>query len=180
MTLEAKIEGFLFYKAEPVSIKELSTAFSVSEEEVLQSIESLRISCEHRGIILMQIDSKVTLGTNPELSAMLEVIKKEELGKELSKASLETLAIVLYKNGVTRGDIDYIRGVNSSFILRALAVRDLVERVPHPTDSRMYVYKPTIELLRFLGVSRVEDLPEYETSLKVLSDAFSQVQTTEE
>jgi len=87
--------------------------------------------------------------------------KKEELNKDLSKASLETLSIILYKNGASRADIDYIRGVNSSFTLRAMAIRGLVEKTIDKKDSRRYIYKPSFELLSFMGVKSVEELPDY-------------------
>ncbi|KKR79438.1 MAG: Segregation and condensation protein B, partial [Candidatus Nomurabacteria bacterium GW2011_GWA2_40_9] len=95
-------------------------------------------------------------------------LQKEELNKDLSKSSLETLSVILYKNGVNRREIDYIRGVNSSFTLRALSVRGLVERVLDPADSRRYVYKPTFELLSFMGIKSVEELPDYATVLSTL------------
>jgi segregation and condensation protein B len=68
---------------------------------------------------------------------------------------------VLYKGPITRAEIDYIRGVNSNFILRNLQVRGLVEKIDNPADQRSYLYKPTFQLLEFMGVTRLEDLPEY-------------------
>jgi segregation and condensation protein B len=103
----------------------------------------------------------VALGTAPELSDMIENLQKEELNKDLSKAALETLSVVLYKNGASRAEIDYIRGVNSSFSLRALSVRGLVEKVLDSKDNRRYVYKPSMELLSYMGVTSVEELPEF-------------------
>ena len=62
---------------------------------------------------------------------------------------------------ISRSDLEYIRGVQSSFILRALSVRGLIERVENPTDKRAYLYRPTINLLAHLGVKKVEDIPKY-------------------
>ena len=84
----------------------------------------------------------------------------------MSKASLETLSIVLYKNGVTRALIDYIRGVNSSFTLRALLIRGLIEKIPDPKDNRRYIYKPTFDLLSFMGINKIEELPDYDTIIE--------------
>jgi segregation and condensation protein B len=109
----------------------------------------------------LENNSTFALGTAPELSKMIEDLQKEELNKELSKASLETLSIVLYKNGASRYEIDYIRGVNSSFTLRALSIRGLVEKTTDPKDSRRYIYKPSLELISFMGVKSVEELPDY-------------------
>lgn len=180
MTLEAKIEGILFYKAEPVAISELIKMLSVTKDEIIQGLLNLESSYAERGIVLVRANDTVTLGTSAELSQLLEVLKKEELNKDLSKATLETLSIVLYKNGVTRGEIDYIRGVNSSFILRNLSIRGLVERVVHPTDTRKFIYKPTIDTIRFLGITKVEELPDFEVSSKMLTEAFSAQSSKEE
>ncbi|MEK7128153.1 MAG: SMC-Scp complex subunit ScpB, partial [Patescibacteria group bacterium] len=65
------------------------------------------------------------------------------------------------KNWANRAEIDYIRGVNSSFTLRALSVRGLVEKILDPKDSRRYIYKPSFELLSYMGIKSVAELPEY-------------------
>ena len=161
MKLEQKIEAILFFKGEPVSIKRLMEILKVSKDELGEAIIDLNNSLKERGIVLMEKNDEITLGTNPEISALIEKLQKEELSKELSKASLETLSIVLYKNGVNRAEIDYIRGVNSSFTLRMLSIRGLVEKTLDPKDNRRYIYKPTFELLSFMGVKNVEELPEY-------------------
>ena len=72
----------------------------------------------------------------------------------------KTLSIILYKNGVKRSEIDYIRGVNSSFILRALSIRGLVDKVVDPDDNRRFIYKPSFDLLSFMGVTSIKELPE--------------------
>ena len=161
MNLEQKIEAILFFKGEPVSLKKLAEILKVSKEEIEQAILILKNSFENRGVVLIQNDDEITLGTSPELSNLIENLQKEELNKDLSKASLETLSIVLYKNGVTRAEIDYIRGVNSSFTLRALSVRGLVEKTVDTKDNRRFVYKPSFELLSFMGVKSIENLPDY-------------------
>ena len=93
----------------------------------------------------------------------------KKLSKELSKASLETLSIILYTDKPTRGDIDYIRGVNSSFILRNLLVRGIIEKDIHPEDSRKFIYKPTLDLLRFLGITNVSDLENFSETKEKLN-----------
>jgi len=162
MGLEAKIEALLFYKGEAVSIKKLSEYLEESEEKIKEALQSLERNLEGRGLRLLIKDEEVTLGTAPEISEVIEKIAKEEISKELGKAALETLTIIIYEGPISRPSIDYIRGVNSSFILRNLMVRGLVERTGHPTDSRSFLYRPTFELLRYLGVSRVEEMPEYD------------------
>lgn len=162
MNLESKIEGLLFYKGEDMEIKKIAEIFKVEKSEVEEALLILDKSLENRGLILVKKDDRVVLGIRGELSPVLEEMRKDEITKELTKSSLETLSIVIYKNGVTRSEIDYIRGVNSSFILRNLLVRGLIEKVIDPKDSRRFLYKPTFETLTYLGIKSIQDLPKYE------------------
>jgi segregation and condensation protein B len=162
MNIEQKIEAILFFKGEPMGRKKLSEFLKVGQTEINESLEKLKENLKSRGIVLQEKENDITLGTAPELSDLIEKLQKEELNKELSKASLETLSIILYKNGVSRSLIDYIRGVNSSFTLRALSIRGLIEKNIDPEDNRRYIYRPTFELLSFMGVKSVEELPDYE------------------
>ena len=171
MELEKKIEAILFWKGEPISIKKLAEILKVKEEEIKNAIFNLKRSLEDRGIVLLETGHEVTLGTTPEYSSLIENLQKEELNKELSKASLETLSIVLYKNGATRAEIDYIRGVNSTFTLRALAVRGLVERILDPKDARRYLYRPSFDLLSYMGIKSIEELPDYGEISKTILNA---------
>lgn len=179
MTLDAQIEGILFFKGEPISIGALSKLLSVNEDEITQAIDILSTRLTDRGLTLVWKDDEVVLAVRKELSNILEDLRKDELQKELTKASLETLSITLYKNGATRGEIDYIRGVNSSFILRNLQIRGLVERVTDPNDSRRYVYKPTFETLQYLGIEHISDLPDFEKVKEELARAFNAEQAEE-
>ncbi len=162
MELESKIEGLLFYKGEDVTIKKLSELLKVTEDEIKESLTKLEESLSLRGLVLVRKDDSVMLSVSKDLSSLIESIRKEEITKELSKASLETLSIILYKDGVSRSEIDYIRGVNSSFILRNLLVRGLVEKSTDEKDSRKILYKPTFDTLSYMGVSSVDKLPNYE------------------
>ena len=133
----------------------------VGVSELIKHIEKLKESLSGRGVVLLEKENDISFGTAPELSKLIEDLQKEELNKELSKASLETLSIILYKNGVSRAEIDYIRGVNSSFTLRALSIRGLIEKSIDTKDSRRYIYKPSFETLSFMGIKSVEELPDY-------------------
>jgi len=179
MTLEQKIEALLFYKGEPVTIKDLSVFTSENEENIKVALASLQNALLSRGLRLLILQNEVELRVAPELSQMILTLEKEERSRPLGKAGSETLSIVLYKGPVTRADIDYIRGVNSTFILRNLLIRGLVEKIPNPKDQRSYLYKPTLELLSHLGVTRLEELPEYESMRTELS-AFDNELATEE
>lgn len=162
MNLAQKLEAILFWKAEPVSFKKLATLLNIDVTTVRAGISELENQLKGRGVTLIQTDEDVMLGTAKEASELIEQLTKDELTRDLGKAGLETLSIILYQGPISRADIDYIRGVNSQFILRALLVRGLVERVDNPTDARSFLYKPTLQLLAHMGVSKISDLPDYE------------------
>lgn len=173
MTLDAKIEALLFFKTDPVSYKELSKILVVSEEEILRGLELLEEKLSERGICLLKKDESVMLGTSSEMSATIETLIKEELDRDLGKAGLETMAIVLYRGPILKSEIDYIRGVNSGFILRNLLVRGLVEKEQNPS-GRGFVYRPTFELMQHLGVAEIEKLPDFEEINKSLTAGIKQ------
>lgn len=160
-SLEKQIEAVLFWKGEPISIKKLSQALEKTEEEIKGALKILENNLSNRGIILVYKDDEVTLGTSKEVSEIIEKLTKDELIKDLGKAGLETLSIIIYQGPISRAEIDYIRGVQSNFILRNLMIRGLVEKVPNPKDQRSFLYKPTFEMLSFMGVSKIEDMPNY-------------------
>jgi segregation and condensation protein B len=161
MQLSQQLEAILFWKAEPVSFKKLADLLKVDSAAIKTSLQELEQTLKGRGLTLVQTDTEVMLGTAKELSSLIEQLTKEELTRDLGKAGLETLSIVLYQGPISRADIDYIRGVNSQFILRNLLIRGLVERVDNPKDARSFLYKTTLQLLSHLGISKIEDLPEY-------------------
>lgn len=166
MDISRKIESLLFFKGEPVDVAFLVKALGVSEDEVKQGITLLEQNLSGRGIVLMQKGDEYMLSTAPEMGPTIEALIKDELNKELGKAGLETLATVLYRGPILRSEINYLRGVNSNYILRNLLVRGLIEKVDQ--GGRSTAYQPTFELLSYMGVSKVEDLPGYvETSKSV-------------
>lgn len=162
LSLDAQIESILFFKSEPVHVSFLVETLNVSEEKVREALEVLETNLQDRGLRLMRKDDAALLATTPEMGELFEHLIKEELQKDLGKAGLETLTIILYYGPVPRSRIDYIRGVNSTYMLRHLLVRGLIEKIPNPQDSRSYLYRPSFDLLSYLGITTVEELPEYE------------------
>lgn len=164
------IQSILFYMAEPVSFKKIASIFEVEISLVENLVQELKQDLESTGLSLVIHDGEVQLVTHPSSHFVIEKIRKDELTKELTKPALETLSIVLYKDNVSRADIDFIRGVNSSFILRNLLIRGLIVRKPHPSDSRTFIYTASHELLAFLGVSETKDLPDFERIKNLLEE----------
>lgn len=162
MNLSAQLEAILFWKAEPISLKKLAALLNIDIAAVKNGLQELENALQGRGLTLVRTDDEVMLGTAKEISPLIEQLTKEELTRDLGKAGLETLSIILYQGPISRADIDYIRGVNSQFIVRNLLIRGLVERVDNPNDARSFLYKTTLQLLSHLGISKIEELPEYE------------------
>lgn len=156
------IEALLFFKGEPVSISWLSKTLEVPKSDVESGLSSLEARLVG-GIVLVRAEDSVALRSAPSESAYIVALRKDELSRDIGKAGLETLSIILYRGPVTRAEVDYIRGVNSTFIIRNLLIRGLVEKVTNPKDARSFLYKPTLKLLAFLGVKKVTELPEYES-----------------
>lgn len=166
MDLDCYIEAILFLEGQPMKIKKLAEILNKSEKDINSALETLEQKLENRGVKLVKKDNEVMLSTAPEASKICEEISKEEFNKDIGKAGLEVLSVVIYRSPLGRADIDYIRGVNSSFTLRNLLVRGLLERKTNPKDSRSYLYSPSFRFLQFLGVNNINNLPEYENFKK--------------
>lgn len=171
MNLETQIEAVLFYKAEPMKKSALADFFSVTLEVLETTLQNLSQSLSERGIRLTLTDTHVQMVTAPEASELIESIRKTELKSDIGKAGAETLAIILYRGPLSRVEIDRIRGVNSAFIIRNLLIRGLIERRSNPNDTRSFIYAPTPNLFNHLGISRREELPDFETIMNTL-DTF--------
>lgn len=169
MSLAARIEAILFYLGEPATVRQLSSMLKATDADVRGGLLELRETLAGRGMALIENGDEVALRTAPEASELITAIRKEELERDVGKAGLETLTIILYQGPITRARIDYIRGVNSAFIVRQLMVRGLIERMDNPADQRSFLYKPSLELLSFLGLSSIDDLPDRATIMHELS-----------
>lgn len=155
------IESILFSIGEPISIEKLAKTLEKNKDLVRKTIEDLEndYKKENRGLRIVAKDQKVQLVSSPENSHYIEKLIKDELQEDLTPASLEVLAIIAYKGPITRAEIEEIRGVNSSFTLRNLLIRGLVERKGHPEDARAYIYEVSFNFLRKLGLGSIEELP---------------------
>ena len=180
MNLEAKIEAILFYKAEAVTVSQLAKWLTLPISEIEIGLANLADKLTERGVRLIRTGEEIMLGTASEAGSLIEQITKDELSKDLGKAGLETLTLIIYEGPLSRAEIDYVRGVNSSFILRHLLVRGLIEREIDQKDARRFLYRPTLDLLRHLGIEKVEDLPEYEVVKKQVDNFLANAETVEQ
>ena len=159
--LAKKIEALLFVSGEPIGLSGLSKILKKDEDEIKKAIGKLEENLSERGVRLARKENRYTLVTRPEEAGVIRDFMKEELGEDLSKAALETLSVIVYKEPLTRSQIDYIRGVNSSFTLRNLMIRGLIERRPDPNDLRQWLYSPSFGFLKYMGLENLEKLPGY-------------------
>lgn len=162
--IKSTIESILFVSGEPIKIKKIASVLKIKSDEAKSGIESLRneFASAGRGIRIIEKEDEVQMVTSAEDAEHVSDFLKSELEQGLTRASLETLAIVAYRGPLTRMEIENIRGVNCSFALRYLLLRGLIDRVENPNDSRSWHYKISFDFLKKMNYSRVEDLPRYE------------------
>ncbi len=163
-SMKSKIESLLFVAAKPMSVKRIS---SLLEEKDIEKIKTVLLELsdqyknEERGIRIVQNETKFQMVSASENSDLVKKLVKDEMTGELSKPSLETLTIIAYRGPISKIDLDRIRGVNCSLILKNLSMRGLVEvKMNEKTDDTYY--KVSLDFLKFLGVSSAKDLPDYE------------------
>ena len=161
------LEAVLFVAAAPVSYARLAEVMGLKVGLIHEMCQALSNDYERRGAgIRMQfLDAQVQLTTAPEVSSAVETFLGLEATQKLSRAALETLTIVAYRQPVSRPAIDSVRGVNSEYILRGLLTRGLIEEVGRAdSPGRPILYGTTQDFLLYFGLSSLSDLPPYETA----------------
>lgn len=163
MNLPGQLEAVLFVLGEPTTTKALGRTLDVPAADIERALDALAASYTERGagVRLLRSPEGVQLVTAADAHDVVEKTIKGSMREKLTPAAAETLAIIAYRGPVTRAAVEAIRGVNSSFTLRLLALRGLVTRETHPADARRFVYQVSADFLRHLGVARLEDLPQY-------------------
>lgn len=179
LSTSARLLALLFAAGEPLTTVRLAKILDVTAEDVAEAATDLHTTLADTGLALIQTDAELEVRTAPEASAVVQKLRESELSRDLGKASLETLAMVLYRGSATRGDIDWVRGVNSAAAIRALTLRGLIERSEDATDKRRARYTATVDALAHLGVSRKEDLPRYAEFTAMLTEESAKAESTD-
>jgi len=158
------VEAILFVYGEPIEVKRIAKILKTEEGAVRDALKKLEDEylSGNRGLKLIFFDNKAQLATKPDFAPLLEDFIREEFKENLTPASLEALSLIAYLGPLSRAQIDYYRGVNSSFILRNLLIRGLIERYPDPRRTNVFLYQTSFDLLKYLGISKAEELPEYD------------------
>ena len=161
---KAIIEGLLFIAEAPMTVADLAKIVAISEGEVRDIVAMLQEEYGQgdKGIVLREVGGGYQFSTAPIVAPYIDKIYSEKKTK-LSHAAYETLAIIAYKQPVTRSQIEYIRGVKSDGPIQQLLLRGLIEeqgRLDQP--GRPVVFGTTVAFLVAFGLKRIEDLPKYD------------------
>ena len=160
LSLSVKLEALLFVAAEPVTTTQLAAALDVSTSVVERALNELDASLSDRGLRLQRHSGRVQLTTAPQLAELIEHFLGLEATTHLSRAALETLAIIAYQQPVTRPQIDSIRGVNSDSMMKSLLNKGLIlESGRADGPGRPILYSTTPEFLQHFGLNSILEMP---------------------
>ena len=160
LPLSVKLEAMLFVAAEPVTTSQLAAALDVSNSVVERGLNELGASLASRGLRLQRYAGRVQLTTAPELAELIERFLGLEATSHLSRAAMETLAIIAYQQPVTRPQIDAIRGVNSDSMMKSLLNKGLIlESGRADGPGRPILYSTTPEFLQHFGLNSILEMP---------------------
>lgn len=161
VTLQQQLEAILFVLAKPVSFHKLAKWTNTTAQEVEAALQAYAQTTTERGIQVTITNSEAQLTTAAAVHDIVAQIVKDERSGELTKPSLETLSIIAYRSPITKAELEAIRGVNCTLILRNLLIRGLITETMDALKA-VEVYDITPEYLQLLGVQSVKELPEYE------------------
>jgi segregation and condensation protein B len=163
MSLKSQLESLLFVAIKPLGAKELAALTNAKIKEVEEALEELMTDYKNRagGLNIIKNNSQYQITTAGENATLVQEFLKDEANGELSQPSLEALTIIAYRGPIAKLELDRIRGVNCSLIIRNLLLRGLIEEKFDKTKQENY-YTVTHDFIRFLGLSQVAELPDYE------------------
>ena len=165
MSIELKgiVEGLLFASGEEgISIKQIANSLDIPAEHAEHIIEELKFDYEHvnRGMMIMQSKDIYHMTTKPEHSYYYKKVHQQKGASRMTQSALETLAIIAYRQPVTKVEIEELRGVNSDYAVQSLIKRSLIEIVGRKDGvGRPYLFGTTKEFLTYFGLASLNDLP---------------------
>lgn len=160
--IECALEAVLFSLGEAVEIDKLAEALEVREDEIKTAFAALKKKYEkdNRGIKLIEIENSVQMCSNPDYYECIQRVTQIKKQAGLSSAALETLSIIAYNQPVTKGTMDFIRGVDCTYSVARLLERGFIDELGRAeTPGRPILYGTTTEFLRCFGLKSLEDLP---------------------
>lgn len=172
LTPPAALHALLFASGEPMAKKDIAKILGITEAQTKAALLALTASLAQSGVVLIETETEAELRTSPDASDLVKKLRENELSRDLGKGSLETLAVIAYRDSATRSEIDWVRGVNSTASLRTLLMRGLIEGKEDEQDKRRIRYRMTTEALAHLGITNIEELPRY-AELRASTDAVA-------
>lgn len=166
------IEGVLFAAAKPISYVDLAAIFEISEEEIKEKIKDLEKQLQNTksGLALRQVEESVELVTVPACGKYIEKIRKRE--ERLSSAAVETLAIIAFKQPITKTEIEEVRGVNCEKVLKQLQAKNFIEDLGRKDVlGKPILYGTTSKFLTSVGVSSLDELKEEYQNRSLIEDS---------
>lgn len=158
----ARIEAVLFVAASPITSSQIAETLDLPVREVEQGLEQLVEDYSGRGLAIQSYGGKYQMTTAAEMAADVEKFLGLELTTRLSRAAIETMAIIAYRQPITRPGIDAIRGVSSDGVIKSLLSRGLIQEVGRAEGpGRPILFSTTVDFLQHFGLNSLDQLPPY-------------------
>ena len=171
LSLEARIEALLFVASAPVSLQQLAEALQCPLAEIEAGLDALETLYANRGLALQRHESRVQITTHPVAGELIERFLGLEASQRLSRAALEALAIIAYRQPVTRPGIDAIRGVNSDGVMKSLLSKGLIQEVGRAEGpGRPILYGTTAAFLQHFGLNSLDALPAFDVDEPAITE----------
>lgn len=172
------IESLLFISGEAIALKEIASIIEHKEVYTSELLVEMKLNYEKksRGLVLINLNNKYMLATKSENSEYIQKLLKTNVRQSLSRASLETLAIVIYKQPITRVEIDEIRGVKSDRAIQTLIDKNLIRKFGRKeVPGRPILYITTEEFLSYFGMDNLNEMPSIESFMEKAEEMDNQI-----
>lgn len=154
------LEAILFVAGEPVAVADLAQALEVSEMEIMHAVEELQRECERRGVTIHRYGDHLRMETRPEYAPYVERLLQPVQRQTLSQTAMETLAVIAYRQPVTKGEVEQVRGVKCDYSVQSLLHKGLIREAGRKEAlGRPILYATTDRFLEHFGISDIRELP---------------------
>ena len=161
-SLKSQLESILFVANKPLRAQDLAKILELPQKDITPVLEALVLERSDSGIVLLENNGWYQFATQPANAILVKNFLNTDLREKLTDATVEVLAIISYRQPISKAEIEAIRGVNSQYSIRHLLMRGMIEKVSNPHDGRGFLYQTTTEFLQHLGLNSLKDLPEFE------------------
>ena len=154
------LEAILFVAGEPVAVADLARALEVGEMEIMHAVEALKRECERRGVTVRRYGDHLRMETRPEYAPYVERLLQPVQRQTLSQTAMETLAVIAYRQPVTKGEVEQVRGVKCDYSVQSLLHKGLIKEAGRKEAlGRPILYATTDRFLEHFGISDIRELP---------------------